>query len=430
MHEKVMRYIEKPFIKNILIMGSGTAGGQIITILMAPLITRLYGPEAYGLMGIFISFCYLIIPIAALTYPSAIVMAKDDTEAQGLANISLRVCIVVSLVTSAILLAFSSFIGHLFHLEKITSLFYLIPFVILFSGYLQIIEQWLIRKEQFLVSARVEVLQALVLQGSRLGIGFFQPTSFVLIFSWSLGQAFKAALLNLFSHYAGYNRISFSGETVATLKGIAKKYKDFPLFRAPQILLYSISESLPLLLLASFFGPASAGFYSIGRTVLNVPANLIKQSIGDVFYQRFTVAAKNDEDLPLLLVKASFLLGVVGLLPFGAIMFFGPYIFVLVFGEEWIVAGEYGRWIALWLFFGLMAKPSTVALPVLSAQAFHLIYTVVMVFIWATGLSIGAYIFESEQITIAIFGISGALMNIALMIITIYICRSFSRQGR
>lgn len=428
MRKKMLRLVKRPFIRNVLIMGGGSAAGQIITVLMSPIITRLYGPEAYGQMGIFISFCFLVIPAAALTFPSAIVLATNDSEATGLARISVKVSIGVALFSAAVLFLFSDLIARVFHLEQIISLFYLIPFVILFSGYLQILEQWLIRKEQFLLTARVEVVQAMALQGSRVGVGFFYPTSFILIVSWSLGLAFKSALLHLFSHLSGPHRLSFSAETGVSLKGIAKKYKDFPLFRAPQLLLYSLSETLPLLLLASFFGPASAGFYSIGRTVLNVPANLINKAIGDVFYQRFTVAAKNNENLSSLLIKASLALGAVGIIPFGTIMLAGPEVFVWVFGEQWVVGGEYGRWIALWLFFVLMAKPSTVALPVLAAQGFYLVYTILMVLVWIGGLSIGAYVFDSEQITIAIFGVSGALMNLVLMILTMFISKRFERN--
>lgn len=430
MRERISGYMKRPFIRNVLIMGSGSAAGQMITILISPLITRLYGPEAYGQMGIFISFCFLVIPVAALTFPSAIVLAKDDQEAKGLARISLHVSVGVALFFAAVLLLFSDWIARVFHLETIISLFYLIPLVVLFSGYLQILEQWLIRKEQFLLTARVEVMQAIALQGSRAGIGFFYPTAFVLIVSWALGLAFKSFLLRSLSQKSQTERISFEKQPNHSVKQLVKKYRDFPLYRAPQSLLYSFSETLPLLLLASFFGPASAGFYSIGRTVLNVPTNLINKAIGDVFYQRFSVAATKKEDLSLLLIKASFALGVVGILPFGSIMLFGPEVFVLVFGSEWRVGGEYGRWIALWLFFVLMAKPSTTALPVLSAQGFHLVYTIAMVLVWIAGLSIGAYVFDSEQITIAIFGISGALMNIVLMVMTIFISKKVNKGRR
>ena len=41
------------FIRNVVVVASGAAGAQIITMLFMPLITRLYGAEAFGLLGVF-----------------------------------------------------------------------------------------------------------------------------------------------------------------------------------------------------------------------------------------------------------------------------------------------------------------------------------------------------------------------------------------
>src|SRR5699024_2967087 len=140
-------------------------------------------------------------------------------------------------------------------------------------------------------------------------------------------------------------------EKEKNIKRLAREYYDFPLYRAPETFLNAISNSLPILMLAAFFGPASAGFYSIGRTVLSMPSRLIGKSVGDVFYPIIATAANNNENITKLIIKATLALGFVGILPYGLIIAFGPYIFSLVFGSEWIIAGEYARWIALWSFF-------------------------------------------------------------------------------
>src|SRR5690606_8930446 len=138
--------------------------------------------------------------------------------------------------------------------------------------------------------------------------------------------------------------------------------------RAPQILINAISQSMPILLLASFFGPASAGFYSIGRTVLGMPTQLIGKSVGDVFYPRIAEAANNGENITRLLTKATLALAAVGILPFGIVMIFGPWLFEFVFGGEWKIAGEYARWLALWSFFAFVNRPSVKSIPVLNLQ--------------------------------------------------------------
>src|SRR5699024_8227243 len=144
-------------------------------------------------------------------------------------------------------------------------------------------------------------------------------------------------------------------------------------------------------------------------TVLNMPAQLIGKSVGDVFYPRISEAAYNKENLTSLIKKATLTLGAVGAIPFGTVIFFGPWLFGFVFGEEWVMAGEYARWIALWSCFAFMNRPSVRALPVLTAQRFHLIYTIIMLLARMFVLFIGFYVFNSDIVAIALFGLSGAL---------------------
>src|SRR5699024_8529577 len=163
-----------------------------------------------------------------------------------------------------------------------------------------------------------------------------------------------------------------------SLLKLAKEYYDFPLYRAPETFINAISQGTPVLMLTVFFGPAAAGFYTIGRTTLSIPGRLIGKAVGDVFYPRIAQAADNKENMKAMIKKATFLLGLIGFLPFGIVIFFGPYLFSFVFGSDWITAGEYARWIALWTYVGFMNRPSVRSLPVLNAQRFHLIYTIIM----------------------------------------------------
>src|SRR5699024_484012 len=91
-----------------------------------------------------------------------------------------------------------------------------------------------------------------------------------------------------------------------SIMDVAKKYKDFPLFQAPQMFIDASTRSMPILLLASLFGQASAGFFTICNTVLMLPSTLIGRSIGNVFYPQFNEAAYKKEAVTKLLTKSVF----------------------------------------------------------------------------------------------------------------------------
>lgn len=428
MKKKVLALIKKPFIRNVIILSSGTAGAQLIAMLLSPFITRIYGPDAYGLMGTFTAIITIITPIAALTYPMAIVLPKSDSEAKGLVHLSLIVTMVNALVITLLILLFQDFITEVLQFEHILLFMYIIPVVILFLGMLQVLQQWLIRKKQFGKSAKATFSQSIAVNGGKVGIGYFYPEAIILILFSAIQPGINALLLIVYAGFTDIKKIFSSFYENISIKKLAKKYKDFPFFRAPEMFLSSMSGDLPIILLTLFFGPASAGFYSIGRTVLNIPTILISKSIGDVFYPRVAEAANRNEPLTPLIQRATYLLGLVGLVPYGIIIIFGPWIFGLVFGEDWTVAGEYARWIAFWAFFSFMNRPSVRSLPVLRAQRFHLIYTIITLIIRVLALFIGFIIFNNDILAVALFGITGAILNIGLILITNSISKKYDKE--
>src|SRR5699024_599737 len=107
----------------------------------------------------------------------------------------------------------------------------------------------------------------------------------------------KAGLMIIFSRKSSYRDNGQSDKRGKNSLELAKEYYDFPMYRAPETFLSTISQGLPVLMLTAFFGSAAAGFYTIGRTVLYMPSRLIGKSVEDVFYPRVSEAAKNKENV-------------------------------------------------------------------------------------------------------------------------------------
>lgn len=424
----------KPFVRNVLIMASGTLAAQIIIMILSPVITRIYGPDQYGVLNVFLSIVAIVGPISALTYPIAIVLPSNSFKAKKIINLSVYISLLISILTTVILYLWKTEIIALLNIEVLEPFIYLLPLIVLFSALLQIQENWLIRTKQFSITARVSFIQALVIQGSMVVVGLLYPKASVLILLSVFGIALKAIMMLVFNkvpiNKTPLSSLNDNQNQEQTFLRVANEYKDFPLYRAPEVFLNAISQSLPIILLTTFFGPASVGFYSIGRTVLSLPSQLIGKAIGDVFYPQITEAANNKRKITPLIVKTTLAMSGIGLIPFSIIIFFGPQLFSFVFGTEWLRAGEYGRWMAIWLYAMFINQPSVKALPVLSAQILHLKYTLFMLLIRAIALVIGYFIFASDLIAIILFSIVGAILNLGLIMITIRLSKNFDNTDR
>lgn len=419
---KIKNLTQSKFIRSVILVAGGAAGAQAITMAFAPIITRMYGPESFGLLGAFMATLGIVTPIAALAYPIAIVLPKSDDDAKGIAKLSVRIALVIALAFSLILLVAGEQIAAVLGMQAIAGFMLLIPLAMFFSALQQVMQQWLIRKKQFKVMARIAVSQSFILNGSKIGVGWFWPIGPVLIILATLGNMLYAVQLwfgaKKWADSAGRIDTPAAGEV--DLKALAYKHRDFPYYRAPQIFINALSQSLPVLMLASFFGPASAGFYAIGRTVMGMPSALVGNAVGDVFYPRINEAAQSRQNIFKLILKATLLLGLVGIIPFGLVVVFGPWLFSLVFGQDWAMAGEYARWLSVWMFFMFMNNPSNKAIPVLGIQRFYLFFSTVTIVVRLIALAVGFLIFSSDIVAIALFSVSGAIINISLIVIVLF----------
>ncbi|MFZ2268821.1 MAG: oligosaccharide flippase family protein [Azonexus sp.] len=409
-------------MRNVLTVASGTALSQIVAIAFSPLLTRLYGPEAFGLQGIFLSAGGLAATIAAMGYPTAIVLPKNDADAKLIVLLSIFIGLTTSLLIAATLILWGDGILALLNAKEIAGFMFLIPFAMLFSVFSAVLGQWLIRKKAYKLSARYGVLSTVLLNSIKTCLGFIQPTAFVLIATNTFGSALYPALA-----YLGWTKeekcvagtqlkSSSRRKTVAKLLRLAKRYRDFPILRTPQNLINSLSQALPMLLLASFFGPASAGHYGIALAVLGIPASLIGSSVMSVFYPKVTESINNKEDARSLIVRATIGMAATGAFPFVVILFAGPFLFALIFGAEWRNAGIYAQILSPWLFLQFINKPAVSAIPSLGLQGGLLVYELFSTGTKIFALWVGFSVFKSDTAAIGIFSLVGIIAYLWLIL--------------
>ena len=413
MFSKIRQLTQSKFARNVAVVATGTAGAQAIAMAFSPAITRIYGPETFGAMGTFIAIFEMVSPLAALSYPLAMVLPKQDSDAIGLAKISLWIALLTSLITAMVLILFKTPIVEAFNLHAIEPYLLILPVTMLFSVLMTISSQWTIRKRLFNLKAKSAILQAIVIGLMKAGLGLLNPSAIMLIGTTSFGYLLQAILIGVgIREKNKEDRPSKLSNFDAT--GLLKQYKDFACYRTPQIFLNSVGQSLPILMLANLFTPAAVGFYVLARTVLFVPSNLIGTSVAEVFYPKFVETIRNGESGKKLLVKACTTLAAIGSLPYLVLIAFGPWLFALIFGADWKEAGEYSRWMSIWLFVVLVTRPIIAAIPALSLQGLFLAFEAIAVLIRVLAILIG-YLWTGTALGAVIaFSLSNVLIYTVL----------------
>jgi O-antigen/teichoic acid export membrane protein len=422
---------QNKFVRNVITVASGTAGIQLIGAVFAPILTRQYGPAAYGALGAFLSLSAVLTNIAGLTYPIAMVLPEEDGEARRLAVLSAVLAIMLACVLAVVLWASGGAIAREMGLSEVGGALLLLPLTVVLITTLSVSRQWLIRKERFSALAKIGVINALIGNSLKAAVGAVAPSATALVTIGALLPGLYVVMLarnlrDLVRSQDGFQPPGCNGLTLG-LREVARTYRDFPLYRAPQHLLNSFSMAVPMLLLTSTFGTTAAGYYAITQIVMGLPSVLIGKSVGDVFYPRVTESLRLGRRADREIVKATVALLAAGLIPFGLIVLAGPSLFGLVFGEGWEQSGHYARWLVPFFLFNLVNKPSIAAVPPLGLQGKLLVYEVFATTAKCGGFLLGFWWFKDATAAVAMFSIAGSLAYIGLILFVIQTTRRLAR---
>lgn len=395
---KLKKILSSNFAKSVAFITGGTVIAQILGALFSPIITRIYTPEEYGILTVYTAVLGLIAVIGTLKYEMAIPICKDDERAVNVMTLSFIVLIIFSLSVTLLLFFWGEFFLSLLDAKILFDYRYLIPFGVFFIGSYNIFMQWAFRKKNFKAIARTKLSQSIVGNGTKIGLGLLGIGPIGLL----LGQILKDG--------AGITTLSrsFVKEDKHLLKNIhkddiihnAKRYKNFPIFYAPDQLLNVAGLQLPVFFLTSLYGNQIVGLYGLANGIVNLPMSLIGNSIGDVFYGEVaSIGRTNPYRIKELSLKLFKRLVIFGLIPLLALLFFGPFLFSFVFGSEWYEAGVYARILSFVVFARLIFTPISRVFTVYERQKTQLfldLFRVILIslsFVIARFFSLNSYLY-------------------------------------
>lgn len=424
------KVVSNRLMRNIATAVGGTAGAQAINLALIPVIMRIYGPDAFGVVGTFLSLTIILIPACALTYPMAIVLPKRDVDARGLIRISLLVALVVATLSALVFYAYGAPIAQAMGIGILIPYLMLLPVVMFSAAVLEIIQQWLYRRQRFSLTARAATLHALCYNLTRSLGGLAQATAPMLVVTSALYYIIHSLLLLVGMTLTRATKVvdNPGDETPTSLRMLASEFRDFPLYRAPQVLINALSIHMPTLVFAASFGTVSAGFFALCLQVLSMPSNFIGKAVGSVYYPRITQAIHASEPVTRLLIKGVTGMALVGALPFAMLALAGPWLFALAFGAQWQPAGEYARWLALAEFAGFIAGPCAVAIPALSLQKRFLLFEIVSTCLRIAAVVLGALLFKDALALVMAIAAANAAINLSLIVIVLFEANRWHRR--
>jgi O-antigen/teichoic acid export membrane protein len=400
---------------------TGTTIANVITILASPILTRLYGPAAFGFFALFMSITGIIVTIACMRYELAIMLPKNDEEAVNLLVLSLSSVAIISLLTIPALYFGGDVILKLLGAPGLAPYLWFIPPFVFMSGIFLALRMWNLRTCHFTQLSVAQITNSAATTSTQVGAGLFgYATGGSLIGATLVGSFISLGYLGGQTWREDHAIIQKGFSIQGMISGM-KRYRKFPMIDSGSALLNSISWQLPAFLLSAFFSPIIVGFYALGYRVLQLPMSFIGGALSQVFFQRAT-EAKIEGTLDKLVENVFRILVQIGLFPTLLITFIGGDLFAIIFGEIWREAGIYAQILSIWTIVLFISSPLTGLLAVLEKLQFGLKWNIVNFFTRLFSIVIGG-LMGSVYIALGLFAVSGILVYG-------YLCISIMRFSR
>ncbi len=415
------------FASNVATLGTGSFIGQLSTVAAAPLLSRLFMPEAFGELQYILSIGLILGAISTLRFEMALPLANEKSAAKHLLVLAILLALGTALITSLVFVLDPPIIASMYSSISGKGLILFIPLILFFEAQNSIFGYWFTRTKNFKVPSLARSFSgagtalaqtAIALGGVVSGLG--------LIGGYILGQI-SSFLWYIFMFFKTGERIPVKS---LSLKGIleqAKEHKKFPLFSSWNVVLNTIARNLPPLLLVSYFSVEEAGYFAIGIRLLNMPLNTFGMSVGQVYYQQ--IARYKEQGIAMLPLMKSTILKLLAIiiLPLLVILFFGEQLFGFVFGESWVTAGTIAAIMVPFYLIRFIASPISSVFAVLGKQHLSLLWQVV----YTLGSFASFYFTRASGdflLAIKVYCAIGSALFFVLLLMTIFITIASDRR--
>jgi O-antigen/teichoic acid export membrane protein len=401
-------------VKHLLILTSGAVVGQLIGVMAAPVLTRLYRPDEYGVMGLYTSVLSILVVLAMLRFEAAIPISETESEALNLLALSFGLAIVTSLSCTVVVLLTAPSLTAVLRVPALAPVAWLLPIGMLAYSIYGALSMWAVRGQDFRTLAGTKVTQGVGLVATQLGLGALGAGSPGLIAGQIVGHSAGIGTLGrqVRRRQPGWARsVSF-----AHMSQVAGRYRRFPKFSLGAALLTSASDSLPLLFVGSVLGTTIAGWYTLVASTLLYPINLLYVNVYQVYFGELArLKSANPRAMPAVFWRRTRLAASIGLAILVPLNTVAPWLVPVAFGPQWI-----GAVTCLWIlspgwFAALLGGSTGSTLETLERQDLHLTREICTMAVTVLALVFAYALRENWRLSLGVISASLVVTHLAYL---------------
>lgn len=398
----IRRIKESDFIRNILVLFSGSLLSQLIPFFVLPILQRFYySPADFGLLAVFVSFSELFSSVASGKLEFGIVLQSRERNAINLFFGALKIMLVVTVVSSVLVLVFRDSIASYLDEPHLSNYLLLLPVYIIFFSLTDLFSYWNNRKRKFVTISWAKLVQTGTSESVKLIAGALSMGVFGLILGRLSGFIGSTIYyIRTFLKRDG-RALKLLDNTIS--RETVKENRKFIFFSTPSVFLGNLINVVYLQLFLVYFGEQIVGVIGVSMTYLSAGFGVVAISFSQVFYSKLA-ETKSKEHLLYMYKRFAKNLALVALVPV-VIVYLIPGSFVAqLLGKQWIELMPIARIMVFWLAAWFVSSSLSFIFIRLQKQQALLFYDLLHLAIIVIGFFAGRFI--STDLDAALWGFS------------------------
>jgi lipopolysaccharide exporter len=405
------------FIHNLRVLLTGTVAAQGLLVLISPILSRLYTPNQFGELSIYTSIFMILTVIATLRYEQAIIIAKTEEEALVVLKSCLVISLALSTIISLLLYFYKTPFLRLLGISSDTNWIWLVPVSTLALGFYQSLNYWCTRNGEYKRLSKSLIFRSSTMSLVQTGSGIAKLNHFNgLIIGQVMGQLISS--ISLFIQVLLKDKKKFINNklTLSNVKETLISFREFPLFSIPTGIIDTFSRNMIPFFFIAYYGAGIAGFFAMAAKMIQIPFDLIGNSIFQVFYPKITSDFNNGKGIYSSTRKILIYMSLFSFTVIIIVLLCGPWLFKLVLGDQWVIAGEYARWVVITFTASFVTKPIIAVIRLFKLQHWHLAFEGILLSVRCIILIVGGNFYTPIK-TLQLYSLTSLIFYSILIIL-------------
>lgn len=403
MFNKLLRYNN---IRNIMKMMTGTVLGQVISAILVPVGSRLYGAELYGDLAVFTSAATICISFLGFGLSAAIMVEDTDEKAAQTYKFAVIMTDLLVVLITVIVLLLSPFVHIISVSLPYAASVVLLAFYAITSNQINLLYAWLNRKGRYNVLLINPIITPLINNSLLIILGITGFKSIGLYAGLVVSQ-----LITLLHMFVKMDQMPYKVK-IKDIKEIVGRNRNFIFYSYPADVMNNVVGNLPVQILSACFGNTVVGYYSMAMKLLNIPSGLISNSVSRVYFKDATEKEHTAGRAREYTYVVSKIVTAIYFVPVVGILLLGQWVIPFVLGTEWAGSVIYIKIMAIWNLFAIAVNCTAGLVAIINKQRFGMFVSIFKLFIFPVSMVGMSLLFNSPILTVSTYAITYSIINI------------------